>query len=241
MPLPEMYADDKRELHALLGIPLTMLEIPDNVRQLYARVQRAQTLMGHRGGMSSENLMAICIACDVLPEVPEPRPAKYVDVPEGTQMWFRVDKFHSEPCTFLRVADALTYTYQVRLFNEIRQVDESRLTLDNPNKIVVPIVAAAPEDLVDEDDDEDVSNVTPAAEAPVHVAARLTDLFPKGEQVEVCVPGTPEWFGTVQGHGGGRMTGRLQVIPDIPGDKAYQWVPATHVYRVRDFVGAPTV
>jgi hypothetical protein len=93
----------------------------------------------------------------------------------------------------------------------------------------------------DEDDGDipaDDSDVMPAAEDAKQIAARVATLFPKGEAVEVCVPGSPDWTGTVQGHGGGRMLGRVQVIPDVAGDKAYLWVVAQHLYRVKDFVGS---
>lgn len=245
MALPEMHGDDREMLRLILGIPIDMLTIPDSVLQLYAKAQRAFHRSSGRGGMSRDLLMAICLQADAI-KMPVEVPSKFGHLKEGTAMYFIVSKYQTEPCTFIRMLDERTQTYQIRLWNEVRPAHESQLRMDHPGDATpkpVPqttvAAAVAPDDLVDDEDDEDESDVVPSDEAiaaddpVVNIAERLKELWPKNRGVDVCVPGEATWSGKILGHGSGRMVGRIQVRPD-DGSAAYRWVPAEHLYAVDD-------
>lgn len=78
--------------------------------------------------------------------------------------------------------------------------------------------------VVDDDDDDDNDDDTAAAQSPAGIKERL----PKGCRVEVCVPGQPDYFAKIKGHGTGPWSAKVRVVP--VGSREYRWVRAAHVY-----------
>ncbi len=85
------------------------------------------------------------------------------------------------------------------------------------------------------------AEVDPEAPVAQTIEDRLKALWPKGNHVDVAVPGTAMFSGVILGHGNGRTKGKVMVRPDGATGNTYKWVPADHLYRCDEDIEAELV
>lgn len=228
--VPQIHGQNLETLQRMLGIPISMKAIPPEVVE---RVLKAQKCIG-RCSLSEAlpDYVLLCLCYD-FQTLPKSVPTKYGHLKDGDTIYFKVNEFEWQPCTFRAVADPQMHTYHIYIWGENRTAPENMLRETHPGDVPVESepVPVAPSSEADTKDAESESERDAELQAQRLEAAqeRLKSAFPKDKAVDCSIPGEEFFQGVVIGHGNGRWAGTINVRPSTEKGNGYRRVPAEHV------------
>lgn len=236
MAVPMLHETNKEEIQRMLGVPMRMKEIPPVVVERVLKAQQCIARLNQSTQLPAHTLLLLCYDQEV---TPQPTKTKYGHLKEGTTVYFKVNEYEWQPCTFLAVADPQMHTYHIHIWGENRTAPENMLRESHPADVTeadiqAPAAEAKSEATTEEGRDEDLE-----AQRIADACDKLKEAFPKDTQVDVAIPGEAFFQGTVCGHGTPKnQPGKLQVRPSTETGKGFRWVAASNVTKTVDLVGA---
>lgn len=230
----EMHSNDLDLIRRILGIPQKLAHVPQEVVNLYEKLQYAKYACSQPGALSDVELRLICLMADAI-ELPKPVECAFREVVVGTTMWFRVNKYEVVECQYAGVHDANKRLYKIRLWGDIHDnIREGDLFLEDPRAKAVEAPKAAH---VDKSGEHEVAppqtdDEKAAKEQRIDAAMKkLAERWPVGTKVDYCPPGEPAMFGVVAGYA---RNGDVKLQPENAPEGTFAWVSAADLYDADD-------
>lgn len=230
MSIPMIHGQNLESLQRMLGVPIRLKAVPPVVIERVLKAQKCMSRISLSEALPEYVLLTLCYDFE---EVPKAVPTKYGHLKDGDTIYFKVNEFEWQPCTYQGVADPQMHTYHVFIWGENRTAPENMLRESHPGDVPVepevPVKAESPKAVASDTETEEDRDEELQAQRALEVAERIKQQYPVGRVVDVAIPGEEFFTGTVLSHGTGRWVGMINVRPSTETGTGYRRVPASAV------------